>query len=499
MADLPIRLIPCVFILRLFMFFRSPPTRELSLPAQGLVLAAGKILGGNPFVGVWLSVGIMCAAICWMLQGWLPPGWALFGGILAVMRFGVFNYWANSYWGGAIAAVGGAIVLGAFPRIQRKQRMAVVLSMGLGLAILANSRPYEGFVLALPVAAGMLVWLIESKGTRLRVLLGRVVLPLALLLSLTAGAIGYYNWRVTGKPLQSPYVLSMATVNPIPYFIWQTVRPIPTYHYKVIREFYVDWDLQQYEKVHSLHGWIETTKDKIKRLSRFYLGAALGFPMLVAVLIGGFRSVFLGRLRFLLLCLGVAFAGLLLEVQYIPHYAAPVTAIFLAFAVQAMRYVYIRSRRGKSRFLLAMRAVPLICLFSLAIGVAQFSLGYDMVTDWPHSWYSKMIGNTERAGILNWLEQQPGQHLVIVRYSPKHSVHDEWVYNSSDIDSAKVIWARDMDADRNQELIHYFPNRTVWLVEPDKRRFKKVQILPYPESITMLRPKTGESDSSTMY
>ncbi len=408
-----------------FHVLQEPTYMGIVPPAQGLVLAAGKIIGGHPFVGVWLSVGIMCAAICWMLQGWLPPSWAFLGGLLAVMRFGVFSYWANSYWGGAIAAIGGALVLGAFPRLRKHQRIADVLLMGLGLAILANNRPYEGFVLCLPVAAGMLMWLGASKGPRLRLLLGRVVLPLALLLALTAGAIGYYNWRVTGNPLRSPYAVSMATINPIPYFPWQTLRPIPAYHYKMIKELYMDWDLPQYEKLRSFPGWIVATSLKIKRLSMFYLGAALGFPIVMAVLIGGSRPVFLGRLRFLFLCFGVGLAGLLLEVQYLPHYAAPLTAIFLAFVVQATRFAYVCGRRGKARVLFAMRAVPLICLFSLMLATAQSSLGFNIVTDLPHSWYSILIGNTQRAGILKWLEQQPGQHLVIVRYAPRHTVHNE--------------------------------------------------------------------------
>src|SRR6202043_555005 len=99
---------------------------------------------------------------------------------------------------------------GAFPRIRKHQRIQDVFLMGLGLAILANSRPYEGFVMSLPVAAGMITWVGEEKRSRLRLLLVRVVLPLSLLLSLTAGAIGYYNWRVTGNPFRLPYAVSMA-------------------------------------------------------------------------------------------------------------------------------------------------------------------------------------------------------------------------------------------------------------------------------------------------
>jgi hypothetical protein len=133
------------------------------------------------------------------------------------------------------------------------------------------------------------------------------------------------------------------------------------------------------------------------------------------------------------------------------------------------------------------------------LGMVQLSLGRNLVTDWPNSWYSRIAGNLARAQIEKWLEQRPGQQLVIVRYSMDHSVHIEWVYNPGDIDGAKVIWARDMDPEHNQELIRYFPNRTVWLLEADKRVSGKILIQPYSASLAMLRPGTGEPDSSTMY
>ncbi|MDP9169410.1 MAG: hypothetical protein M3N54_02225, partial [Acidobacteriota bacterium] len=62
-------------------------------PAQGLVLALGQVLFKNAWVGVWLSVGLMCAAICWSLGFIVPPVWALFGAIAAALQFGIFGLW----------------------------------------------------------------------------------------------------------------------------------------------------------------------------------------------------------------------------------------------------------------------------------------------------------------------------------------------------------------------------------------------------------------------
>src|SRR5713101_3989699 len=100
-------------------------------PAQGFALGLGEILG-NPWIGVIISVSGMCAAVLWMLQGWLPARWSLLGAILAVLRLGVFSYWMNSYWGGALPAIGGALVVGALPRILRSWHPSDALLLGLG-------------------------------------------------------------------------------------------------------------------------------------------------------------------------------------------------------------------------------------------------------------------------------------------------------------------------------------------------------------------------------
>src|SRR5678816_2505224 len=161
-----------------FHIIQKPTYASMYYPAQGIILAFGQKILGHPFWGVWISGALMCAAVCWMLQGWFPPFWAIIGGFLAVIRLASFSYWVNSYFGGTVAALGGALVLGVLPRIKRHHRLRDALIMGLGLAILATSRPYESLFFCLPVAIALFVWLFSSKARPLRLTGPRIVLPI---------------------------------------------------------------------------------------------------------------------------------------------------------------------------------------------------------------------------------------------------------------------------------------------------------------------------------
>jgi hypothetical protein len=56
---------------------------------------------------------------------------------------------------------------------------------------------------------------------------------------------------------------------------------------------------------------------------------------------------------------------------------------------------------------------------------------------------------------------------VFVRYGPRHAF-EEWVHNAADIDSSRIVWAHDLGDVENLELLHYYPDRTYWLLEPDE-------------------------------
>jgi hypothetical protein len=98
------------------------------------------------------------------------------------------------------------------------------------------------------------------------------------------------------------------------------------------------------------------------------------------------------------------------------------------------------------------------------------------------TWIGPEHFGIERAQVEAQLTNLPGGQLAIVRYGANHHPIDEWVYNQSDIDHAKVIWARDMGSAGNLELIRYYRDRSVWLVEPDQNDAgaSPARVSPYP-------------------
>src|SRR5262249_24283868 len=149
------------------------------------------------------------------------------------------------YWGGAPAAMGGALVLGALPRLMRRLRVRHTLVMGLGAAILAASRPYEGGALCLAVGGIALLSLLGKNRPPVSVTLAQFFLPMALMLSLTAAGMGYYFFRLTGSPLSYPEVVQRVPYAMAPIFLWESSGPEPVFRHKAMHDFYAVWEVKE--------------------------------------------------------------------------------------------------------------------------------------------------------------------------------------------------------------------------------------------------------------
>ncbi len=438
---------------------------------QGMILAAGKVVAGHEWAGVYASAGVMCALVCWMLQGWLPPQWALLGGMLAVMRLGLFGYWVNSYWGGAAPAIGGLLVLGALPRITRRMRVRDALLLAGGMVVLANSRPYEGFLLSFSVCIFLLIWIVKKHGRALKIAVVRTVLPALLILALGGAGICYYYWRVTGSPFRMPYQVARDQYAPARIFLWEHPSPVPVYRNQQMRDFYVGWELAKFMEAKTPLGLAKNTIGKAGAFWMFFLGPALTLPLVLLPRILKDR-----RVRPLMIIGGVFLAGLSVNTWFYAHYAAPITGLIYAIVLQGLRHLRVWRWRGNATGLLLTRSVPMVCLGMVLVRVCAQPLSFYMPADWPMTWYYTRPGNTERARIAERLKQEPGRQLAIVRYARGHNFFEEWVYNEASIDGAAVVWARELDDASNRELIRYFHDRRVWLVQADSN---PATVLPY--------------------
>ena len=448
-----------------FHVIQHPSYMSMYTPGQGVVLAVGQLLG-HPWIGILLINALMCSALCWMLQAWVPPEWALLGGILAVLRLGILSYWMNTYWGGALAATGGALVFGALPRIKRHPRMRDSLLMALGLVILANSRPYEGLIFSVPVAVALLLWLIGTRRPRLPMAFVRVVIPLFVVLALGGLATGYYFYRTTGSPFEMPQLLNRASYSRAPYFIWETHRVEPVYHHAIMKKFY-DLEFRYFEQGRTVAGFFLHAAQKVGLFWFFFLGPALTIPLVAFPKILHDR-----RMRFPLIAGGCFVLAIAVEIWTAPHYVAPITGILYLLLIQCMRHLRLWQRHSKPVGAALVRAVPLVCCAMIVLRVSAVLVHVQIEDRWPR-------GNLERARIERALEHKNGTQLVLVRYSVAHLADDEWVYNAAGIDAAKVVWARDMGESKNQELLNYYRGRQVWLLQVDG---SSPQLSTYPDA-----------------
>jgi hypothetical protein len=411
-----------------FFVIQTPSYASIYPIGEGLTLAVGRALFGNPWAGVLLSTAAMCALIYWMLRGWVTPEWALAGGALAVIEFGPLNAWTNGYWGGAAVACAGCVIFGALTRLRARGRALYGALLGLGIGVHWHVRPYETIFVILSV----LLFLAPEWRS-----MSRPAVAALIVLVPFAGLSLLHNKQVTGNWTELPYQLSRYQYGVPAAFTWET-NPAP--HNTLTPEQQMQYKMQTSFRANGP----ETVRTYVERLIfrvRFYRFFFL--PALYVVL-----PFFLLRLRerrfqWVALTLVLFALGDNFYPFFETHYLGALTCLFVLVAVAGLEQL------GGTAALL------ILCLCA-----AHFVFWYGRS-------FFEPAARTARGEIIQRLQQLPGKQLVLVRYWPRHIFQNEWVYNAADIDGARIVWTRDLGNDEDQKLLHYYPDRTAWLLEPD--------------------------------
>jgi hypothetical protein len=417
--------------------------------AQPLFLALGQRWLGTPRAGVLLSMALAAASLCWMLQSYLPPAWALLGGVLAVIRISWFSYFGNSYWGGSVAMLGGCLVLGSAARLIRKPRARDGLLMAVGLILLTNSRPFEGALLCLPVGTWVIVHLWRKKVPI------SVWIPGATLLLFGASLTGYYFEQVTGR-LMFPWVAYWQQWTICPPFLFG--KPNPAVHYQFADQlhYFRDAEMAPYLSTHTVYDF--TLEAVVKVITGWLFFC---FPALTLPLIGLVPTLRAKRFRVLMVTLAFASVGFSTETWLQAHYVAVVTGIIYVVMLNGLRWMYAAGWRKLVRGTLA--AVMVMVPVRLVVVP---------VNTWRADWGSQTPEIPGYEAITAMLEARPRKQLVIVRYRPNHFWGYSWINNGYDPPSQHVIWARDTEPqESNLPLVCRFQDREVWLLVPPEEGY----------------------------
>ena len=425
----------------------------LSLP-----IALGWGLLGMPIAGCWVAAGICASSITWMLAGLTSRRWAVLGGLLVACHPPLQLAWSQNLMSGWLTAAGSALLAGGIFRLRRRHSHLAAGVAGLGVGLLAITRPFEGLVAT--VLLSVVCWglwhgrSLADKLWSIARALPAASLPIAAALTL----ILMQNWAVTGRLGQMSYQLHEQQYGVAPLFVFgqQQVPAMETQGQwpAVVRDFHYGWSLDSFRDRAGVVGWLKGVGKAVARL--WYLRMLLTLLPLVAI--GWWGRFQLPQWLAAAVVLQVLVSASVCWVYL--RYLAPVMPWLVVLAVLSLRRVF--------RVLVDTRWVSLsqpqhfmgilLVAQTLLLVVHCVRIADGEMSDWAR----------HRAQIARELEQLPGQHLVLVLYSSEHNTLQEWVYNRADLDSAKVLWARGESSEWNTRLTdRYRATHAIWELEAD--------------------------------
>ena len=436
------------------LFILYQPTYQSKYPVgQALTLFAGKLLFGHPWFGVWLTVAAAAAATCWMLQGWVSAPWALLGGMLLALRVGIWSDWMNTYMGGALAALGGALALGAVPRLARRETIGASLALGAGIAIVMHVRPFESVMLCALVFGS--VWILLSRRIRLGQRI-RILAPAGGMVCLGLAGVAFQNWKITGDPLTLPYQLHKKAQGTPQGMYWQAIVAAPPMRLGRVADMY-QWQLAEHQKGATFGGYLAELRTKLGKVYHFFLGQS--FLLLLGCTLLVWRNP---KVRMLWLALGVMMAWSSMYGYFYEHYFAPMACVCVALPMIGARYL-----AG-----LRWRQVPLGALLAASLTLSSvqavpFRL-YQVIRD-PQSLDEARFRSDPRTEIERQLQPADSRHVVFVRTRQGYRAPAAYFYNGPDLERSRVIWAQEIDPSTDGQFLESYPGRQAWILDVDAR------------------------------
>ena len=515
-------------------FFEEPhvlvvPTYQSKYPpGQAIALAIGTVIFGHPIWGVWLGCGLFAGSLCWMLQAWVPRRWAVVITILSAATLGTTTYWAQSYWGGMLASAGAALALGGIRRTLRAPTVASSAIAGIGMVVLAATRPFEGVLSLLPSGVLLGRWLYLDRTLTLQQKLRRVALPAGSIAAIGILCLGCYHQVVTGDPWRAPYQAHQDQYFHQGVFVFSPLREPER---KPVARIAALYRLYAVPPVHGLALVKHVSASLVTRLPStvgtafglnlfptargpFYAGLLLWTALLVPIL--GRRP---GLTFFPVLAVGLA-----VEVaawRFLPARAYPLwLGTLIAAALCGLFLRHLRTSRWAGFFAATVASIVIgqafvpwwfphyvapvvpVVMAAVAISVHRSAVRTRVPTEWlgvalivmvvAHLVAASLLLGSIRAasrpgksGLISDLEHKGGTHLVFVRYDSDYTPHREWVFNAPDLTAAPVIFAHDLGADKNPELMALYAGRSVWVLHVSTR---STRLEPYPLSGTHRLP-----------
>ncbi len=378
------------------------------------------------------------------LSGFFSSRWTAGLVLFYILLHGSLSYfYARSYMPFSMPVIGACLLFGSVLHPGAAWSRKRAICFGLGLAVLAISRPLEGLLIALPLAGWKgCEWLAALRRDQVgppMEFAGIAALPLLL----AAGFILAHNHAVTGSATTFPYLLYQRLYSTTPYFVNQPLREQTG---RVDMGPVLDRFKREYgNRVHRERAAL-SLPDRMWQRLRIAMAGCFFLPHFGVLCL----AAFLGRRHpWVWWCGGLILGFVILTsftVSAQARYAGvvlPAAFLLAGYGLAALGTIF----RGRLRRVVSVTVVAVL----LVLCVANVR---ELWEAQPHSLAVDRRAVVDRIG--------SGKHLVFVAYGPEQSLLHEWVYNEPVLDGAPIVWVHDLGKETNLGVMQKHPGRKVW-------------------------------------